>query len=99
MQIVIAHCTPERLQAAQNEVRSLGRELGIELEISYLYVANDVKACRHSVVHQFSREARRDYLAELRNIDQLVKSYNPSAECMPVQTCCTEITVPLNPLS
>lgn len=88
----IAYCAAERLQEAQGCVRSLGAELGIELEIALLYFANDVNACRHNVVHRFSREKRRDYLGELRIIDQLAKVYDPPANCMPVQTCCAEST-------
>lgn len=83
----IAYCAVERLQDAQNCVRSLGDELGIELEIALLYFANDVNACRHNVVHRFAREKRRDHLAELKNIDELAKAYDPPANSMPVQTC------------
>ena len=86
----IAFCTVERLQAAHNGVRLLREGLGIDLNIAHLYFANDANACRHNVVHRFSREPRRDYLAELRNIDELGKFYHPPTNCMPVQTCCAK---------
>jgi hypothetical protein len=87
----IAYCASDRLRAAENGLNLLAHELGIELEIRHLYFANDADACRHNVIHRFSREPGRDYLGELRNIDAFSKSYDPPSSCIPVQTCCLEI--------
>lgn len=86
----IAYCAADRLGAAEDGVKSLGKQLGIELEIKLLYFANDPDACRHNVVHRCSREHRGDYLAELKNIDFFAKSYAPPTNCMPVHTCCCQ---------
>ena len=90
----IAYCSGDRLREAEDGLRTLGSELGIELEIRHLFFANDASACRHNVVHRFSHEPARDYLAELRNIDHFARSYNPPANCMQVRTCCAEIKCP-----
>jgi hypothetical protein len=87
----IAYCASDRLRAAEDGLGAHAKELGIELEIKHLYFANDADACRHNVIHRFSRAPGRDYLAELRNIDAFSKFYNPPLNCTAVQTCCHEI--------
>jgi len=80
-----------RLREAEDGLNDLAQELGITLEIKHLYFANDADACRHNVVHRFSREPARNYLAELKNIDAFSQFYDPPSGCMPVPTCCREI--------
>lgn len=86
----IAYCQETRLAAAIEGVRVLANGANLALEIKFLYFANDADACRHNVVHRFTREPGRDYAAELRNIDDFSKHYNPPSDCMPVLTCCRE---------
>jgi|ERR1017187_1913977 hypothetical protein len=83
----IEYCKSERLAAAEEGLRSICRELGIQLEIRRIYFENNPVACRHNVVHRFSQH----YIEELRKIDDLSTAYNcPTEGAIAVRTCCRD---------
>ena len=69
----IAYCEESRLLATEEGLRLLQEKLGTVFVVNILYFEKDPDACRHNVVHRFSRQPTRKYLNELKNIDELSK--------------------------
>lgn len=83
----IEYCRAERLLDAERGLQDLSRELGIEIKIARKYFENNPNACRHNVVHRYSREPGRNYLEELKKIDDLSSVYDcPIEGSIPVWT-------------
>jgi hypothetical protein len=83
----IEYCNSDRLADTEEGLRAISRELGIRLEINRIYFENNPVACRHNVVHRFSRH----YIDELRKIDDLSTVYNcPTEGAIAVGTCCRD---------
>ena len=87
----IEYCRSERLAAAEEGLRALSHELGIEIEIRRLYFENNPNACRHNIVHRFGHHEKRDYIEELRKVDALSACYDcPADGTIQIRTCCNK---------
>jgi|ERR1035438_8504276 hypothetical protein len=85
----IEYCRTERLLDAEENLRALAQELGIGIRIVRRHFENDPNACRHNIVHRYSQDSRRDYIQELKKVDELSRVYEcPSEGAVPVKTCC-----------
>jgi len=81
----IEYCRDNRLMDAEQGLLAISRELGIRLEIKRVYFENNPVACRHNVVHRYSRH----YIDELKKIDELSTAYKcPTEGAIAVRSCC-----------
>ena len=90
----IEYCRTERRLDAVSEIGTISRELGIAIRIGHAYFQNDPDACRHNIVHRYVHSywsgLSRDYIGELRNVDELSAVYQcPSEGAIPVTRCCS----------
>jgi hypothetical protein len=86
----VEYCRSDRLMAVEEGLRTLSRELGIMIEVKRLYFENNPNACRHNVIHRFEHDRTRDYITELKKIDDLSADYNcPTEGAIPIRTCCS----------
>ena len=89
----IEYCREARLLKIEDELDKLGKEMNITVEMKKLYFENNPNACRHNVVHRFNTKSSRNYIEELKKIDDLSKIYQCPENSIPIKNCCTDQTV------
>jgi len=85
----IEYCRSDRLLDAERGLAELFHELGVTINIVKAYFENNPNACRHNIVHRYWCNPRRQYIEELKKVDELSIAYDcPSAGAIPIGTCC-----------